>query len=196
MKGADQNRASSFLSSYESCKYPAHCRSQCPDITKILHGHVFISGWWPAASALTNNVNMWDDFTVFLLLDNLRYSDWSAWSEYGLAFSKRRRQTKEQLYLHVAYQNLYHAGPENMQLIASVRYGKQISQCQDVSQSSRRKRERGGKQKNRSYFLGLSRKSSSCMTFSFGVLISQGLQIKKKFRCLAAYWQQKYVQET
>lgn len=153
MKGADQNRASSFLSSYESCKYPAHCRSQCPDITKILHGHVFISGWWPAASALTNNVNMWDDFTVFLLLDNLRYSDWSAWSEYGLAFSKRRRQTKEQLYLHVAYQNLYHAGPENMQLIASVRYGKQISQCQDVSQSSRRKRERGGKQKTEVIFL-------------------------------------------
>lgn len=95
---------------------------------------------------------MWDDFTVFLL-DNLRYSDWSACRRPDRIQTNLRRQAKERFYLHVAYQNLYHAGPENMQLIASVRYGKQISQCQDVSQSSRRKGERGGKQKTEVIFL-------------------------------------------
>lgn len=55
-------------------------------------------------------------------------------------------QPKEQLYLHVSYQGLYHTGPENTQLTVSVRCGKQISQCQDVSRSSRRKGDRGGKE--------------------------------------------------
>lgn len=124
--------------------------SERPDTTKVLQGCVVIFGQGIIASILPNNVNMWDDFTE---LANLRHSSWSVFRRPDHIQPRLRRQAKGQLYLHVSYQDLYHAGPENRQLIASVQYGKQISQCQDVSRSSwqeggeRRKRKQNKKQK-------------------------------------------------
>lgn len=153
--------------------------SERPDTTKVLQGCVVIFGQGITASILPNNVNMWDDFTE---LANLRHSSWSVFRRPDRIQPRLRRQAKGQLYLHVSYQDLYHAGPENRQLIASVQYGKQISQCQDVSQSSRQEggeRGRENKTKNRSYFPGLSRKPSSCTTLSSGLHISQVLQLTR-----------------
>lgn len=85
-------------------------------------------------------------FLQSLLLDNLRHSVWSEQRRPGCIQTSLKRQPKEQLYLHVSYQGLYHTGPENTQLTVSVLCGKQISQCQDVSRSSRWKGGRGGKE--------------------------------------------------
>lgn len=133
-------------------------------------------------------------YRAFLLLDSFRHRSWSVFRKPDHIQTSLRRQAKVQLYLHVSYQDLYHAGPENMQLIASVQCGKQISQCQDVSQSSWQKGERGGREnktKNRSYFSGLSRKSSSCTTLSSGLLISQVLQLTRSSDASRSAWQQK-----
>lgn len=135
---------------------------------------------------------MADDFTSFL-------GSWGTAADRHLEgqtilySDQLLNQTRGQLYLHVSYQDLYCAGPENTQLIASVQCGKQISQCQDVSRSSRWEGERGGREnktKNRSYLPGLSRKPSSHTTLSSGLHISQVLQLTRSSdaqqKCLTA----------
>lgn len=147
-----QGKALPFLSSYESFKYSAQCRNGHPDDTKVFQVPVITSGWWTTVSILPNNVKIRNYIYIYFfflqsfLLDNLRHSVWSEQRRPGCIQTSLKRQPKEQLYLHVSYQGLYHTGPENTQLTVSVRCGKQISQCQDVSRSSRWKGGRGGKE--------------------------------------------------
>jgi len=118
----------------------------------------------------------------FLPLDNAGAAADQRASQARPRSEHSRQASHGQRYLHVSSQDLYHAGPENTQLIASVQYGKQISQCQDVSRSGRQEGERGGREnktKQRSYFPGLSRKSSSCTTLTSGLHITQALQLTR-----------------
>lgn len=83
------------------------------------------------------------------LLDNSRHGSWSVFRRPEHIQTTLRRQAKGQLYLRVSYQDLYHAGLENMRLIVSVQCGKQISQCQDVSRSGRPEGERRKRKQNK-----------------------------------------------
>lgn len=105
----------------------------------------------------------------FLPLYNWRHSSWSVFRPDRIQ-TGLRREAKRVLYLHVFYQDLYHAGPGNRQLTASVQCGKQTSQCQGASQSARcRGKQEEEKTKQKTEVISLASAESFPLPHTWGL---------------------------